>query len=274
MEVNGKFYSAELTDRLYNTYRLRIPVSLKAVRQLLTISTDLNGNVRSDTTHFTFLPASSERLSQLQSIDGICTLEFPSGYDFEVGIGTGTLPLKNNEKNAVAYMVQPFDAVLPVDSRLLFPGPAAEDWGDVLNSTAVHRLTEGEWVPLETHYDTEMNVIYSPLEKPGIYRLLKNSTLQPILPDKTTLSPNYPNPFNAATTVRFTLAEAGRVKMVIYNILGEQVKVLNSGFMEPGTYSSIWTGLTDTGRSAGSGLYIIVLSSGSTRISQKMLLMK
>jgi len=274
VEVNGRLYSPELIDKLYNVYRKRIPLPLKSVYELITISLDLSANVRADTTRFNFLSSSTLEQTRLLSTDAVCILEIPGKPLSEAGIGTGTLPLSVSETPAAAYSVHPMTALLPQGSRLIFPGPKTDDWGEALNSTAVHRLTNGEWIPVETRYDTDRNMIYSPIDKPGIFRLMKNQSVQQILPDKTTLSPNYPNPFNAVTHIRFTLAEPGHVNLTVYNILGERIRILNSAFMTAGTYSSQWTGLTDDGKTAGSGVYFLVLENGHNRLSQKILLLK
>ena len=50
------------------------------------------------------------------------------------------------------------------------------------------------------------------------------------------LSQNYPNPFNPTTVVQFRLKEASKVKLEIYNVLGERLEGWNYGTMEPGTY--------------------------------------
>ncbi len=60
------------------------------------------------------------------------------------------------------------------------------------------------------------------------------------LPGEFYLSQNYPNPFNAGTTIQYDLPFASNVNLAIYDILGRQVEVLQSGFQQAGSHSLIW----------------------------------
>ena len=85
---------------------------------------------------------------------------------------------------------------------------------------------------------------------------------------------NYPNPFNPATTIRYTLPEASDVRLTVYNILGQQVRVLVSTKQMPGVYSVSWDSRDAYGRSVASGLYFYRLEAGPHVAVRKMLLMK
>lgn len=85
---------------------------------------------------------------------------------------------------------------------------------------------------------------------------------------------NYPNPFNPVTTIRYTLPEASDVRLVIYNILGQQVRVLVNAKQMPGVYSVSWDSRDAYGRSVASGLYFYRLQAGPHVAVRKMLLMK
>ncbi len=83
------------------------------------------------------------------------------------------------------------------------------------------------------------------------------------------LSQNYPNPFNPATTIRFSLPEAGNVKLILYNILGQEIKTLINEFKESGVHS-----INFNASDLNSGLYIYKLESGSFTQTRKMTLLK
>ncbi|MEQ8523855.1 T9SS type A sorting domain-containing protein [Gracilimonas sp.] len=85
---------------------------------------------------------------------------------------------------------------------------------------------------------------------------------------------NYPNPFNPATTISYQLPEAMEVKILIYNILGQQVATLINTNQEPGKYAFRWDA---SAQSSGMYLYRFqgTAQSGKTYIDeQKMLLIK
>ena len=83
------------------------------------------------------------------------------------------------------------------------------------------------------------------------------------------LSQNYPNPFNPETTIRFSLPGAGNVKIVVYNMLGEEVAILLDGVLSAGTHE-----LNFNGSSLTSGVYFYKIEAGNFRAVKKMLLLK
>jgi 1,4-alpha-glucan branching enzyme len=96
------------------------------------------------------------------------------------------------------------------------------------------------------------------------------------IPTAVSLSPNYPNPFNPVTTIRYGVpasserSESGSmVRLVVYDLLGRQVAVLAEGRHLPGNYSVAFN-------AAGypSGLYLYTLTIGGERQTRKMLLVK
>jgi len=98
------------------------------------------------------------------------------------------------------------------------------------------------------------------------------------IPQKYALYPNYPNPFNPGTTLKFDIP-ASRTSMVqaslvVYNALGQQVKVLYKGQIAPGSYRLYWDGTNQNGKPLSSGIYYAVLKTDRFTKSVKMILMK
>ncbi len=88
------------------------------------------------------------------------------------------------------------------------------------------------------------------------------------------LQPNYPNPFNPKTTIRFSIAEPGEISLIIYSITGQTVRTLLNGEKAPGEYIVEWDGTDERGRLTGSGVFLCVLKSGRQTRSQKMLILR
>jgi C1A family cysteine protease len=104
-----------------------------------------------------------------------------------------------------------------------------------------------------------------------------------IVPDKTELFGNYPNPFNPAaagrssgTSISFSLAKnAKNVKLLIYNIKGQKIKAFHILQSEIRTMNSVyWDGKNENGESVTSGLYFYKLEVEGFSTSKKMILMR
>jgi hypothetical protein len=80
-------------------------------------------------------------------------------------------------------------------------------------------------------------------------------------PQAFTLPPNYPNPFNSSTVVRFAVPVPAEVDLVVYNLAGQRVAQLASGQRAAGTHTITWTGADAHGRQLASGVYLLRLES-------------
>jgi hypothetical protein len=96
----------------------------------------------------------------------------------------------------------------------------------------------------------------------------------PVLPDRFLLRQNYPNPFNATTQIAFELPRWTHVSLNIYNLLGEQVRVLMNRELSAGTYRVEWDGRDEQDRAVASGVYLYKLTAGESEQSRKMILLK
>ncbi len=85
------------------------------------------------------------------------------------------------------------------------------------------------------------------------------------IPELFTLGDNFPNPFNPATVIPFTIASSYgfsiRYELSVYDILGKKVKTLFEGGLSPGEYTVGWDGTDDGGRQVSSGIYLYRLSA-------------
>jgi hypothetical protein len=88
------------------------------------------------------------------------------------------------------------------------------------------------------------------------------------------LEQNFPNPFNPETNISFVMPSQAKVNLTIYNILGQKVKTLVDRKLNSGPHSVIWKANDEQGNPVSSGMYIYVLSSGNTKLSRKMILLR
>ncbi|MEO8233062.1 MAG: T9SS type A sorting domain-containing protein [Ignavibacteriota bacterium] len=83
------------------------------------------------------------------------------------------------------------------------------------------------------------------------------------------LDQNYPNPFNPTTTINFSIAEPSFVKLAVYNLLGEEIKVLKNENMSAGTFNVSFDAV-----SLPSGMYLYKIETAQYTSVRKMMLMK
>ena len=88
------------------------------------------------------------------------------------------------------------------------------------------------------------------------------------------LSKNYPNPFNPTTTIGYNVASPGEVNIVIYDMMGREVKTLVSDYANPGSYSVVWNAKNNQGLEVSAGMYVYKMIAGDFVQVNKMLLVK
>ena len=102
----------------------------------------------------------------------------------------------------------------------------------------------------------------------------KVSAILASIPDAFSLQPNYPNPFNPVTNIRFGLPEPRNIRLTVVNVLGQEVAEISSGWHDIGYHDFRWHGLNKFGQNVSAGMYFAVLSDGKAIRVQKMLLLK
>lgn len=107
--------------------------------------------------------------------------------------------------------------------------------------------------------------------------------LNSIAPQAFALHAAYPNPMHAArtqgTALRYDLPEDAHVEAVVFNLAGQRVQVLHSGFINAGRHTLQWRGRGDNGPTLSTGTYLIKLTARSAntnvfRATQKVIVVK
>ncbi|MCH8300131.1 MAG: T9SS type A sorting domain-containing protein [Candidatus Marinimicrobia bacterium] len=89
------------------------------------------------------------------------------------------------------------------------------------------------------------------------------------LPRSHMLRQNYPNPFNPTTTIEYELANAGKVQLIVYNLLGQEIERLVDGTKSAGKHNINWDA-----SNLASGVYLYRLQAGDFVQTRKMVLLK
>jgi len=118
---------------------------------------------------------------------------------------------------------------------------------------------------VEQDYSTEVSATLTYLED----MLLPVSVDEDVSPVATFLGQNSLNPFNPATTVKYTISNDSHVNLTVYNVSGQSVIVLKDEMQSAGNYSITWnaTGMP-------SGLYFCTLKANGIRETRKMVLVR
>lgn len=96
-----------------------------------------------------------------------------------------------------------------------------------------------------------------------------------LLSDTTnSLQQNYPNPFNPETQIRFVLPKPARVKLEVYNLLGQKVVTLLDREMTAGPNTIVWDGKNGKGENVSSGIYFYRLEAGDLKETKKMIIVR
>ena len=101
-----------------------------------------------------------------------------------------------------------------------------------------------------------------------------SQSINELNPEVFSVEPNYPNPFNPVTTLRYELPENALVNITIYDIMGRQVSTLVSSQQTAGYKSVQWYATNDEGAPVSAGLYLYTIEAGQYLQTKKMVLLK
>ena len=95
-----------------------------------------------------------------------------------------------------------------------------------------------------------------------------------LLPEVITLAQNFPNPFNPTTEIKFAIPQPMRIRIHIFNTMGQKVNTLIDDDLLAGVYSIKWNGTDASGHKVSSGIYFYQLDAGEFIETKKMLFVK
>jgi len=99
-------------------------------------------------------------------------------------------------------------------------------------------------------------------------------TVEAVKPTKYALEQSYPNPFNPETAINFSIKQADKVSLKIYNLQGQLIRSLVDADKLAGSYSVIWNGTNDQGFRVSSGTYLYTLKVNGFEETKKLTFMK
>jgi len=150
---------------------------------------------------------------------------------------------------------------------------------DVPAGYRVVLINEDNSVPVDLRQHA--SVAFQPARKVTAMKILVGTKefvdreVSKLLPAEFDLAQNFPNPFNPVTSIGVKLPQESSIRLEVYSILGQRVKVLADGQFAAGTHTFVWAGTDESGNVSSSGIYVYRLSAnGKTIASKKMVLAK
>lgn len=195
------------------------------------------------------------------------------------------------------------DLIHPIDENLVFV--QRDLHGDVIKEFTIQKGNGGglTWVDNSLWYsdnyydmiyqvDPNRGIIVDSLDAPGgnypngmaydgkylwlangdsdrLYQIAIESESDPIQSDISLQMNLYPNPSADAMTLEFEISEAEFVSLQLVNNLGQQMKVIVSSELQPGTHSYTWLGEDETGVRVEPGIYYAILTVGNRTLTKQ-----
>ncbi len=94
------------------------------------------------------------------------------------------------------------------------------------------------------------------------------------IPVEFKLKQNYPNPFNSETVIEYSLPRPSKIRLEIYNLMGQRIITLVSGYQNTGNYRVRWNGTDSNGNAVASGIYIYTFTAKGFNKSRKLILIR
>ncbi len=140
----------------------------------------------------------------------------------------------------------------------------------------IYQQVGDQWVRLRSRVYPQHRLIVGRTSQLGNYKLAVDPTFTGtnVVPSEFALHGNYPNPFNPTTTIAYDLATDGNITLGVFNLLGQRVRTLVSGYQLAGSYRILWNGQNDVGHQVSSGVYFYRLHAGRYVKTNRMVLLK
>ncbi|MCZ6803138.1 MAG: T9SS type A sorting domain-containing protein, partial [Proteobacteria bacterium] len=119
-------------------------------------------------------------------------------------------------------------------------------------------------------YDYRLKLI----DVDGTFRVSDTIEVNLTPPIEFGLSQNFPNPFNAGTTIRYSLPRNSHVTLKIYDLLGREVRALVDEPQEAGFHTVRWDSRDNSGTPSASGIFYYTMRAGEFVQSKKLILLK
>tara|TARA_Y100000588_G_scaffold395259_1_gene521974 strand:+ start:530 stop:4801 length:4272 start_codon:yes stop_codon:yes gene_type:complete len=187
------------------------------------------------------------------------------------------------EEEILSYSLPPLFPEMAFDARFTGDSKVLLESGEIELLNTAETITLSYDIPIEA--GEQMNWVLTSdnggdyiLEGTGVVTVQSAERFvvkrEPVIPTTFALHQNFPNPFNPTTTLRYDLPKKLFVTISIYNMLGDQIKVLVNRYEGAGFKSVQWDARDNMGRDVSAGVYLYKIEVGEFVETRKMVLLK
>lgn len=267
LTISGADAPLRLIPGEVQLYKADYRLEQNGVLTLQVSGADLAGNVGSSTRELAAQFLRADTGGDLLSADGQLTCHFPqSALSQDLFLTCMKKEAAGKAENT--YEIGPANLSLQRPAEISFQLAPGEQ--------EIYQLelqqADGSWVLITS--EQEGGLLSARISRTGALRITTTNRMVPAL---FTLHQNYPNPFHlgeAQTTVTFELPQRQEVEIVIYNILGEQVRTLTKAPYAAGVHAIQWDGRRDDQRRVASGVYFYQCKMAQQTFTRKMLILQ
>lgn len=142
------------------------------------------------------------------------------------------------------------------------------------NDAVIVRQQEDRIFDIPTTQIRGRQIASAAITESGTYRIESRLSTATTRIEGFDLRQNFPNPFNPTTDIEYDVAETGHISLVVYNMLGQKIRVLENGRKGPGRHRVVWDARDSHGKPVASGLYVCRLEQNRLVRSRKMMLIR
>lgn len=210
--------------------------------------------------------------NSIRTLDDVARLSFKEGALKKNVVVSSFINM--NENHQVSYTFQgPSQELLLNDNPVIIEFKLPQNHNsEIVKKYFIERLAGNQWEKMNTIVQTD-KYLKAESAALGEFRLVESEE-EFIIPKKYILYQNFPNPFNSGTSIKYELKKGTKVRLEIYNLLGQKVKTLVSEIQDAGIYTVTWDGKNDLGQSVSSDIYIYRLLTDEFNSKLKMILLK
>ncbi len=128
--------------------------------------------------------------------------------------------------------------------------------------------------PHTDDYEGNVRIDEITLYTPDALSDIDDQDINTNLPNGFAIAQNYPNPFNPGTNIEYEIPIKSHIKIIVYNILGQEIKTIVDQIKSAGKYMTDWDGTDSNGKPVSSGVYYYKLESDGFVDSKKMVLVR